>query len=131
MIPAVLRIRLLAALSVTVAAATLAGCGGASPGQAAAQTACKAYANTMRHQVATTVEQADAIRATARSNARRAADADPEWQPLQRDIEDFYSRQSALSLQTAVNEMNAYFAADRRVQADCKSAGEDIGSLRP
>jgi hypothetical protein len=61
----------------------------------------------------------------------RAADADPEWQPLQRDIEDFYSRQSILSQQTAANEMDAYFAADRRVQADCKSAGEDIGSLRP
>lgn len=131
MIPAVLSMRLLAAVSVTVAAATLAGCGGASPGQAAAQDACKAYANTMRHQVATTMEQADAIRATARSDARRAADADPEWQPLQRDIEDFYSRQDTLSQQTAVNEVNAYFAADRRVQADCTSAGADIGSLQP
>ena len=126
-----IRIRLLTAMSITIAAASLAGCGGASPGQAAAQDACKAYANTMRHQIATTVEQADAIRATARSDARRAADADPKWQPLQRDLEDFYSRQSTLSQQTAVNEMNAYFAADRRVQADCKSAGQDIGSLRP
>ena len=131
MIRAVTRIRLLAAVSITMGAATLAGCGGTSPGQAAAQEACKAYANTGRHQVATTVEQADAIRTAARSDARRAAEADPTWQALQRDIEDFYSRQRTLSQQTPVSEVNAYFAADRRVQADCTSAGEDIGPLQP
>jgi len=48
---------------------------------------------------------------------------------LQRDIKDFYSRQSALSTATA-SEMDAYIAADRRVQADCESAGEDNGPLR-
>ena len=120
-----------AAGAIGMVTATLAGCGGASPGQAAAQDACKAYADTMRHQVATTVEQADAIRATAQSDARRAADADPEWQPLQRDLEDFYSRRTALAQQAAANEVDAYFAADRRVQADCTSAGQDIGPLRP
>ena len=77
-----MHLRLLAAVSVTVAAAALAGCGGTSPGQTAAQEACKAYANTGRHQVATTVQQGDAIRATARAEARRAADADPRWQAL-------------------------------------------------
>jgi hypothetical protein len=85
----------------------------------------------MRHQVATTVEQADALRGTARSDARRAAAADAEWQALQRDLEEFFSRQGALPQQATVEEVNAYFAADRRVRADCTSAGEDIGPLRP
>ena len=92
MISTVTRIHVLAAVSVTVAATALAGCAGAIPGQAAAQNACQAYASTGRHQVATTVAQGDAIRATALSDARRAAEADPRWQALQRDIEDFYSR---------------------------------------
>jgi hypothetical protein len=131
MIPDVPPLRLIAAVSGTVVAATLAGCGGDSPGQDAARDACRAYADTMRHQVVTTVPQADAIRATARSDARRAADADPAWQPLRRDIEDFYARQRTLSQQSAVDEVDAYFAADRRVQAQCRSAGEDIGPLRP
>jgi hypothetical protein len=131
MIPAVPRIRLLAAVPVALIAATLAGCGGARPGQAAAREACKAYADTGRHQLATTVRQADAIRGAARSSARRAAAAAPEWRALQRDIEDFYARQLRLSQQSAVGEADAYFAADRRVQADCTAAGEDIGPLRP
>jgi hypothetical protein len=122
--------RLLAAVSIALAATTLAGCG-ADPAQTAAQNACTNYANTMRHQVATTVQQADAIRAAARSAAGRAADADPQWRALQRDIDDFYARQRTLSQQSAVAEVNAYFAADRRVQADCKVAGEDIGPLKP
>lgn len=121
------QLRLLAAVSVSVTAAALAGCGGPSPGQAAAQAACKAYANTSRRQVATTVAQGDAIRATARVEARRAADADPRWQALLGDIEDFYSR----DITQGPAELDAHFAADRRVQADCESAGEDIGPLRP
>src|SRR4051794_15210647 len=115
MIPAVPSSRPVAAVLVAVAA--LAGCGGASPGQAAAQDACQAYANAGRHQVATTVEQTDAIRARARSDASRAADADPEWRALQHDIDDFYARQTTLSPQSPVDEVDAYFAADRRVQA--------------
>jgi hypothetical protein len=130
MIPTVPPGRLLAVVSVSVAVATLAGCGD-RPGQAAARNACTAYADTGRHQVATTVEQADAIRATARSEARRAAGADPAWAALQRDIEDFYSRQRTLSQPGPLGEVNASFAADRRVRADCASAGEDIGPLRP
>jgi hypothetical protein len=118
----VTRTRLPAVVSTTVATGTLAGCGGATPGQTAAQAACQAYAGLMRHQAATTVEQADAIRATARSDARRAADADPAWRALQRDIDDFPGRQSALSQHSAVDEVDAYFAADRRVQADGRSA---------
>ena len=127
MMPAVPRSRVLAA----VVALGLAGCGGASPGETAARSACTAYANTLRHQVATTVEQVDAIRETARSDAGRAADADPRWQALQRDIEDFFARQGTLAQQSSVDDVDAYFAADRRVQADCADAGEDIGPLHP
>jgi hypothetical protein len=28
-------------------------------------------------------------------------------------------------------DMRAHFAADQRVQVDCRSAGQDIGRLRP
>ena len=128
--PAVRRFRLLAA-AVSVAGAFLgvAGCG-ESPGQAAAQDACRAYANTGRHQVATTLEGADAIRASAQADARRATAADSRWAALERDIADFYSLQSRLQ-QASADELDAYFAADGRVQADCKAAGEDIGPLKP
>lgn len=74
--------------------------------------------------------QADAIRASARADARRAAAADPQWAALQRDIDDFYSRQGTLQ-QASEGELDAYFAADRRVQADCTAAGQDIGPLKP
>ena len=120
----------LLALVPPVLAVALVSCGGDAPGQAAAQEACAAYADTGRHQVATTVAGADAIRATARKDARSAASADPTWQALQRDIEDFYSRQATLQTAT-VEGMDAYFAADRRVQADCVAAGRDIGPLKP
>jgi hypothetical protein len=122
-------VRLLAAGSALIAA--LAGCGGGQPGEAAAQAACAAYADTMRHQVATTVAGADAIRAEARTQATRAARADDEWRPLQRDIDDFFARQGALSQQSTADDANAYFAADERVRADCSAAGADIGPLRP
>ena len=123
-------VRLLTAALITIAATTLAACGDGSPGQSAAQDACKGYANTGRKQVATTVEGADAIRATVRADARRAATADRSWSALQRDIADAYSGESTLLTATA-SEVDAYFAADRRVEADCKSAGEDIGPLQP
>jgi hypothetical protein len=113
-----------------VLVAGLAACGADAPGQAAAQAACTAFADTGRHQVASTVAGADAIRATAREKARSAASADPAWKALQRDIEDFYSRQATLQSATAEG-MDAYFAADRRVQADCKAAGHDVGPLEP
>ncbi len=90
-----------------------------------------AYAKTLRHSVATTIEQIDAIRQTARSDAGRAADADPRWQALQRDMEDFFARQGTLAQQTSADGVDAYFAADRRVQSDCADAGEDIGPLHP
>jgi len=58
---------------------------------------------------------------------RHAAAADPRWRPVQRDSDDFYPSDPAGSAEA----LDARFAADRRVQADCASAGEDIGPLRP
>jgi hypothetical protein len=126
----VIRARSLAAVPVALVVLSLAACGGSTPGEAAAQDACLAYANTGRHQSATSVEAVDAIRATARADARKAAAADPEWDALHRDIEEFYSRQETLQTATEA-EMADYFAADRRVQADCEAAGQDIGPLQP
>ncbi len=126
MVPA----RLFSAVPVALVVLTLAACGGSSPGQVAAQQACTAFADTGRRQAATGVEDADAIRATARADAGKAAAADPEWHALQRDIEDFYARQTKLQTATEA-DMRDYFAADRRVQADCAAAGRDIGPLEP
>lgn len=119
------RFRLIAVAAVAVLG-VLAGCG-TDAAQAAAQKACEAYADTGRHQVATTVAQGESIRSTARSQARRAADGDHRWQPLRRDIEDAFAHAPSQN----GTDVTAYFAADRRVQADCASTGEDIGPLRP
>ena len=127
---AVAHTRWLTVAAVVFVTAALAGCGSSAPGQAAAHDACTAYANTGRHQVATTTAGAEAIRAQAQSAAQSAAEADSRWQPLQRDIEEAFAR--ARTLPTATDaEMAAYFAADRRVQADCKASGRDIGDLLP
>ncbi|OIQ81791.1 hypothetical protein GALL_364410 [mine drainage metagenome] len=130
MIRTTTRSRLLTGVPLAIVAAALAACSGGGTGQAAAQGACKAYANVNRHQVTTTAAQADAVVATARADADRAATADPAWAGLQRDITYVFSRRGEFDTATAA-EMDAYFAADRRVQADCVSAGEDIGPLRP
>ncbi len=116
--------------AVVLVPTALAGCGSSVPGQAAAHDACTAYANTGRHQVTTTAAGAEAIRAQAQSAAQRAASADPRWQPLQRDIEEVFTRSRTLSTATDA-EMDAYFAADRRAQADCRASGQDIGDLVP
>src|SRR3954469_21862689 len=129
MIATVPRACLLAPVWVGVMAVALTACGSTTPGQSAAQQACRAYAKTMRHQVATTVEGNDAIWAEARADARRAAAADPGWHALLRDIDEFHSRLTTLQQARTADELDAYFAADRRVQADCASAGEDIGPL--
>lgn len=123
--------RALVTLSVIVVATLLNGCAGDRPGQDAARAACSAYADTLRHQVATTVPQTDLIRARARSAADSAAQADTAWRPLRRDILDFFARQHALALNAPASDLAGYFAADRRVQSDCRSAGRDIGPLRP
>lgn len=117
-------------LAVAAAAVVLTGCGSTPAGQQDARAACAAYANILRHPTATTVAQADAVRAEARDDARRAAEADDRWRPLQRDIADFLDRMNGLQ-HAPPDQLAAYFAADRRVQADCTAAGRDIGPLKP
>jgi hypothetical protein len=126
------------AAAALVAALALAGCAGASDGQVAAQAACRAYADTERHQVATTSDQADAVRARARNEAGRAAAEDDVWAGLQKDIDAAYAHLSASAAahnadrpDVSVREMEAYAAADGRVQDDCADADEDIRPRRP
>jgi len=70
-----------------------------------------------------------AAAAEAQSDALRAADADRRWQTLQKDIQDACRLTSFVS---ATNEeLDAHFAADRRVQAAYKAAGQDVGDLVP
>lgn len=70
-----------------------------------------------------------AARVEAKRDALRAAIADAGWRTLQREIQDAYTLTSFVS---ATNEeMDAHFAADRRGQADCRAAGQDIGDLVP
>jgi len=120
----VARTRSLAAAAVVLVTAGLAAC---APGHAAAQDACQAYANTNRRSVAKTFAETEAVRARAQSEAAQAASADARWQALQNDIRDAYSHLNKMALNNG--EADAYFTADRRVQADCTAAGADIGDL--
>jgi hypothetical protein len=114
--------RALTAAAIVLVTAALAGCGSSAPGQAAARHACKTYAKTGRYQVA----DID-VRAKVQSDAQRAASADARWQTLLNDIRDAYT--GVHLLPSATND--DYVAVDRRVEADCKAAGEDIGDLPP
>ena len=121
-----------------IAALALAGCAGASDGQAAAQAACRAYADTERHQVATTPDEADAVRARARNEAGRAVAEDDDWAGLQKDSVAAYAHLSASAAahnadrpDVSVQELEAYAAADGRVEDDCADADEDIGPRQP
>ncbi|MBN9374341.1 MAG: hypothetical protein J0I40_02900 [Cellulomonas sp.] len=78
----------------------------------------------------TTAAGVEAVRAKAQSDALRATSADARWQTLQNDIQDAYSL-VRMGAATSNERLTAYFAADRRVQADCQAAGQDIGDLTP
>jgi hypothetical protein len=101
----------------------------ATPGKRAAQAACDAYGNT--------AVKGDAPRAAAQKDADLAAASDPSWAALQRDIRAFYAHADAnTAAQNAgrtvtAQQSDAYFAADKRVRADCASAGRDLGPLKP
>ena len=133
-------IRSLTAAAVVLVTAALTGCGSTAPGQVAAQDACKTYASTTRGQVPempalpsswwTTAAGVEAVRARAQSDALRATSADSRWQTLQNDIQDAYGL-VRMGAATDNEKLTAYFAADRRVQADCKAADQDIGDLLP
>ena len=109
----------------------VAACGGPG-GQAAARSACVAYGSTP-----TNLEMAEAIAATAEKDAALAVSSDSTWTALQRDLAAASARAAAnAAAQRAGHpvpgaDMQAYFAADKRVRADCKAAGEDLGTLKP
>ena len=121
----------LARLLALAACLVLTACS-APPGRHAAQAACDAYAKTV-----TTAAQGDAARAAAQKDADLAASADPSWSALQRDIKDVYALAAANAAAHNAGhvvdqeKMNAYVAADKRVRADCASAGRDLGPLQP
>ena len=128
--------RLTAAALLTGLALT--ACAGAGPGVDAARAACGAYADTERHQVATTLEEAESVRASARSEAGRAAAEDDAWATLQGDLDEAYGHLDASAAAhnsgrqaLAADEIDAYDVADRRVQADCAEADAAIGPRRP
>jgi hypothetical protein len=118
-------------VSLAVATCLLASCG-KDPGDETAQAACQAYG-----QATSGGEDPTALRATAQERARRAAAADDSYARLQRDLDDALSRaRDVADAQRAGRpvsggQMDAYFAADEQVRADCAETGADIGPLRP
>lgn len=109
----------------------VAACGGPG-GQAAARSACVAYGST-----ASDAAHAQGLADTAEKDAALAVSSDSTWTALQRDL-------AAASAQATANaaaqraghpvsaaDQNAYLAADKRVRADCKVAGENLGPLKP
>ena len=108
----------------------LAAC--ASPGRAAARSACAAYGSSP-----TSSTQEGLFRATAQKDADLAASSDSAWTGLSRDIKDAYARADANAAahnagrEVPAADLNGYVAADRRVRADCASAGRDLGPLKP
>jgi hypothetical protein len=108
-----------------------AGCSDAdSSAQVYAKSACSAYQHIGRVQISTTEEQASALHDVARSDVRAAAAFDSRWTQLSSDL------QSALDLQEQMQnppdaKADQFFEIDKRVQDDCKDAGQDIGDLKP
>lgn len=101
-----------------------------SPAQHYAKSACAAYQGVGRVQISATAAQASAIHDLARSNARAAAAFDSRWSSLNSDV------QTALDLQEGLRkpsseDVDLFFQIDKRVQDDCRDAGQDIGDLEP
>ena len=120
-----------ALIGFVLAAAVLSGCGLTdTPAHAHAKSACTAYQELGRVQVATTVEQTAAIRDLARSNARAAAAFDPGWASLSADIQAALDLQESWQNSTS-DALDRYIELDKRVQEDCHGAGRDIGDLEP
>jgi hypothetical protein len=109
----------------------LTACGN-GPADDAAQAACRAYGDNP-----TTSAERSELRATASEQAQRAAEADDSYAPLPRDMADAWSRNDAMAAAhnsgqgVSGEDLDAYFAADKQVRADCADAGEDLGPLRP
>jgi hypothetical protein len=111
----------------------LAACGG-DPGDEAARAACTAYGDATSGAAGA---ETGAVLDTAQERAQRAAEANDSYAALQRDLDDALARarvwadaQSA-GEQVSAAEVDAYFAADEQVRADCADAGSELGPLRP
>jgi hypothetical protein len=116
----------------TFAACLVLACCGNDTGDDAARAACEAYGHATSG-----AEDAAALEATAQGQAHQAAEQDDSFAVLQRDLDDALSGAQALAdaqhagRPVSGTEMDAYFAADEQVRADCADAGTDIGPLRP
>jgi hypothetical protein len=123
--------RFTGALLTLASCLALASCGG-DPGDESAQAACEAYA-----QAPSSLDENAQLRTTALERAQRAGEANESYAALQSDMQDAWARSDAMA--TAHNagrsvsghQLDAYFAADKRVRADCADAGADIGPLEP
>ena len=109
----------------------LASCGG-EPGDEAAQAACAAYAKAP-----SSLDENAELRTTALERAQRAGEANESYAALQSGMQDAWSRSDALAATqnaggtVSAHQLDAYFAADKRVRSDCADAGADIGPLEP
>ena len=117
--------------TVAVLCLALTACGDGA-GDDAAQAACHAYARNP----ATAAQRSD-LRTTATREAQRAAEADDAYGALPHDMDDAWSRMDAMAAthnaggQVSAGDLDAYFASDRRVRADCADAGAALGPLKP
>ena len=116
--------RLTAVGLTALVALVVAACAG-DPGDEMAQAACRGYAASPPDR--TTVDE----------RAKRAEEANESYASLRQDIDDAWSRKDAIAAthnsggQVSAGDLNAYFAADKQVRADCADAGEDLGPLKP
>jgi hypothetical protein len=105
-------------------AAAVAACAG-DPGDEMAQAACHGYAASPPD------------RTTADERATRAGEANESYASLRRDMDDAWSRRDAMAAaqnsgqQVSAADLDAFFAADKQVRADCADAGADLGPLKP
>jgi len=107
---------------------------GDDPGDETARAACGAYGEAASG--AAGAEAGDVLD-TALERAQRAAEASDTYAALLRDMDDALARARAMADaqnsggQVSGDEVDAYFAADEQVRADCADAGNDLGPLRP
>jgi hypothetical protein len=113
------------ALGLSAAVCVVLSACGDDRGVELAHAACRAYAHTPPD------------RATADERASRAGEANESYASLRRDMGGAWTRSDAMvtaqnsGQEASADDLNAYFAADKRVRADCKDAGADLGPLRP
>ena len=108
----------------------------AVPGQEQARAACLDYRNTGRVQTTETLADFEAVVREAIRQIREASATNSQWSRLGDDMQAAFAfkaqaARSRTATQPTPEEWNRYFALDRRVQAECADAGQDIGDLRP